>query len=276
MLRFNRSKLGIIFTLCVGAIGLTSCANQSKKIDAQLQNMSAIELLDNAKQDISVGNRKAAAVKLKALNDKYSYSKVSQQSLLLTAYNSYQLGKYDEAVQMASRYINLYPEANDLDYAYYVVAVGYVAQIPSVQKDQVATIKAVEWLQELIKRYPRSKYSVEAREKLAMARNQLAGKEMSIGRFYMRQQSYIGALNRFSEVVKQYSDTPQIEEALARLVEVYYALGLVPSAQNAAAILGRNYPASSWYKASYQLLRRGGYVPQLDDGSSWLSQKFRG
>jgi len=148
-------------------------------------------------------------------------------------------------------------------------------QIPDVTRDQERSEKALAALQELVDRYPKSEYVADARQRMQVARDQIAGKEMEVGRFYLQRRNYTGAINRFRDVVAKYQTTRHVEEALARLTEAYLAMGIVPEAQTAAAVLGHNFPDSPWYKDSYALLQSGGLAPREDQGS-WISRAFRG
>jgi len=155
------------------------------------------------------------------------------------------------------------------------MASSYYNQIPDVTRDQEQTERAVVALQELIDRYPKSEYVADARYKIQVTKDQLAGKEMEVGRFYLQRRNYTAAINRFRDVVSKYQTTRHVEEALMRLSEAYMALGIVNEAQTAAAVLGHNFPGSQWYKDSYTLLRSGGLEPREDAGS-WISRAFKG
>ncbi len=156
----------------------------------------------------------------------------------------------------SKRYISLHPGTPDAAYAMYLVGASYFDQIPDVSRDQGRTEKAIAALEEVTRKFPNSEYAAAARKKMELARDQLAAKEMDVGRFNQNQKNFIGAINRFKVVVTQYQTTRHVEEALFRLTECYMMLGIVPEAQTAAAVLGHNFPDSDWYKDAYNLVRR--------------------
>jgi outer membrane protein assembly factor BamD len=165
----------------------------------------------------------------------------------------------------------LYPSTDDADYAMYIIGLCYFRQIRDVTQDQKEARQTVQTMQEVVTRWPDSEYVEDAKAKIRFANDQLAGKEMQIGRYYLERREYLAAIKRFRSVVETYSNTRHIEEALARLVEAYYAMGLTDEAQTAAAVLGQNYPDSQWYKDSYKLLQGGGLAPRENAGS-WISK----
>ncbi|MBS0530164.1 MAG: outer membrane protein assembly factor BamD [Proteobacteria bacterium] len=217
---------------------------------------------------------KAATKKFDEVDREHPYSEWARKSLLMSAYASYQAGDYDTCIGSASRYVTLHPGSADAAYAQYLIAASNYDQIPDVSRDQARTDKAMASLEEVIRKYPTSEYAGEAKKKLEGARDQLAGKEMSIGRYYMDKRDYTGAINRFKTVVTRYQTTRHVEEALARLTEAYMAIGIVSEAQTAAAILGHNFPDSRWYQDSYRLVKSGGLEPSENQGS-WMSKAFK-
>ena len=191
----------------------------------------------------------------------------------MTTFSQYQNGSYDDAIASAKRYIALYPSSPDIPYAYYLEGMSYYNQIPDISRDQGRAAKAVEVFTVITDKYPKSEYAQDASYKLQVARDQLAGKEMLVGRYYLNQHNYAAAINRFREVLFKYQTTRHAEEALMRLTEAYLALGVPSEAQTAAAVLGHNYPESSWYKDAFALLQGGGLQPQEDQGS-WISKAY--
>ncbi|HWK14269.1 MAG TPA: outer membrane protein assembly factor BamD, partial [Rhizobiaceae bacterium] len=187
------------------------------------------------------------------------------------AFTKYRMGNYDDAITMAQRYMELYPSTDDAAYAQYIIGLSYFRQIRDVTQDQADARRTIEAMNEVVTRWPDSEYVDDAKDKIRFARDQIAGKEMQVGRYYLERRQYIAAVKRFRGVVENYSNTRHIEEALARLVESYYAMGLASEAQAAAAVLGHNYPESQWYKDSYALLQTGGLSPRENSGS-WLSR----
>ncbi|WP_455480366.1 outer membrane protein assembly factor BamD [Bartonella sp. B12(2025)] len=232
-------------------------------------------LYNQALASLNSGRLGEASKKFFALERQYAYTEWGRKSLVMGAFTNYRLAKYDEAISMAQHYITLYPEANDAAYAYYIIGLSSFHRIPDVTRDQRDTKRAIAAMQLLIERYPNSKYVKDAKAKIHFAREQLAGKEMQVGRYYEEGRRYLAASRRFRTVVEEYSDTNQIEEALFRLTEVNLALGLTMEAQTAAAVLGLHYPKSEWYKFSYNLLQKHGILPQ-EHKSSWISHALSG
>jgi outer membrane protein assembly factor BamD len=189
----------------------------------------------------------------------------------MSAFVNYRRGEYDEAINAGKRYVALYPSTPDAAYAQYIVGLSYFRQIRDVTQDQKEARQTIEAMNDLVQRWPDSEYVEDAKTKIRFARDQLAGKEMQIGRYYLERREYVAAIKRFRTVVENYSNTRQVEEALARLTEAYYAMGLASEAQTAAAVLGRNFPDSKWYKDSYALLQSGGLSP-AENRSSWISR----
>jgi outer membrane protein assembly factor BamD len=162
--------------------------------------------------------------------------------------------------------VQLYPTDPDAAYAQYIIGLSHFRQIRDVTRDQRDSRRAIEAMEELVQRWPESEYVDDAQAKIRYARDQIAGKEMQVGRYYLERREYIAAIKRFRNVVEYYSNTNQVEEALARLTEAYMAMGLASEAQTAAAVLGHNYPDSKWYRDSYRLLQSGGLEPREDAG----------
>jgi outer membrane protein assembly factor BamD len=214
-----------------------------------------------------------ASKKFADVEKQYPYSQWQRKGLLMTTFSQYQNGSYDDAIGSAKRYIGLYTTAPDLDYAYYLEAMSYYNQIPDVSRDQDRAAKAMALFQEILQKFPKSEYAEDSQYKLQVARDQLAGKEMMVGRYYLNQRNYVAAINRFREVLAKYQTTRHSEEALMRLTEAYLALGVPQEAQTAAAILGHNYPDSVWYKDAYARLQSDGLEPHEDQGS-WISKAF--
>jgi outer membrane protein assembly factor BamD len=216
---------------------------------------------------------KAAAKKFEEVDRQHPYSDWARKSLIMQAYAWYEAREYDESISAAKRYVTLHPGSSDAAYAQFLIASSYFEEIPDVTRDQARTEKAMQALEEVARKYPTTEYASSAKKKLEVARDQLAGKEMMVGRWYLDRKDYTGAINRFKTVVTQYQTTRHVEEALMRLTEGYMALGIVPEAQTAAAVLGHNFPDSPWYKDAYSLVRGGGAEPS-ENKDSWLSRLF--
>lgn len=220
------------------------------------------------------GDFKAAAKKFEEVDRQHPYSDWARKALLMTAYTHYESREYDDAIAAAKRYVTLHPGSPDAAYAQYLIGASYFDQIPDISRDQSRTEKALQALDEVARKFPATEYAVSAKKKIEVAKDQLAGKEMDIGRYYLKKRDYTGALNRFKVVVTQYQTTRHVEEALTRLTEVYMSLGIVQEAQTAAAVLGHNFPDSQWYREAYSLVRTGGFEP-LEDKQSWISRAFK-
>jgi outer membrane protein assembly factor BamD len=223
----------------------------------------------NEKKDL-----KAAAKKFEEVDRQHPYSEWARKALLMAAYTYYEAKSYEESISASKRYISLHPGTPDAAYAMYLVGASYFDQIPDVGRDQGRTERAIAALEEVTRKFPATEYAASARRKIEGARDQLAGKEMNIGRYYQDKKNFIGAINRFKIVVTQYQTTRLVEEALMRLTECYMTLGIVPEAQTAAAVLGHNFPESVWYKDAYQMVKNQGFEPQENNGS-WISKAFR-
>jgi outer membrane protein assembly factor BamD len=217
---------------------------------------------------------KKAVEKFEEVDRQHPYSEWARKALLMSAYANYEAGNYTESIAAAKRYITLHPGSPDAAYAEFLIASSYYNEIPDVTRDQGRTEKALASLEEVIRKYPTSEYAENAKQKIQVARDQLAGKEMQIGRYYLERKDYTGAVNRFKIVVTRYQTTRHVEEALMRLTEAYMALGIVSEAQTAAAVLGHNFPDSTWYKHAYALVKSGGAEPS-EDTNSWISKAFK-
>jgi outer membrane protein assembly factor BamD len=217
---------------------------------------------------------KAASKKFEEVDRQHPYSDWARKSLLMSAYAFYQAGDYDSCIGAATRYVTLHPGSPDAAYAQYLIAASHYDQIPDISRDQGRTEKAMAALEEVIRKYPTSEYATSAKKKLEGARDQLAGREMAIGRYYMQKRDYTAAINRFKTVVTQYQTTRHVEEALARLTEAYMAIGIIGEAQTAAAVLGHNFPDSRWYQDAYNLVKSGGVEPS-ENTSSYISKAFK-
>ncbi len=217
---------------------------------------------------------KDAVVKFEEVDRQHPYSEWARKALIMSSYAYYQAGQYDDSVTAAKRYISLHPGSPDAAYAQYLIGASYFDQIPDITRDQGQTDRALAALDEVSRKYPSSEYAVSAKQKIGVARDQLAGKEMLVGRYYLEKKDYTGAINRFKVVVTKYQTTRHVEEALMRLSEAYMALGIVEEAQTAAAVLGHNFPDSEWYSRAYSLVTTGGGTPSENQGS-WISKAFK-
>lgn len=241
--------------------------------DATYQERPIDQIYADAWKKVNNGDWNDAAKQFAEVERQHPYSVWARRASLMAAYCYYQANKYTDAVAAADTYISLHPGSKEVGYAFYLKAVSLYEQIVDVERDQSNTEAALVALQDVVQRFPDTEYARDATLKIDLTLDHLAGKQMTVGRYYLHQGDYIGAINRFRVVVEQYQKTTQIAEALERLTEAYYALGLTKEAQTAAAVLGHNYPGSPWYADAYNLLQKQNLKPSEDKGS-WISQAF--
>lgn len=240
---------------CVFALTVMVLAGCSGKKQApEIESQPVESLYERASGAMESENYVEATKYFEEVERQHPYSEWSMRAQLMAAYASYLDQRYDEAIISLDRYIQLHPGAADIDYAYYLKAMCYYEQISDVRRDQDMTVQAVQALNALIGRYPDSKYSRDAALKRDLTLDHLAGKEMEIGRYYLNRGEINAAINRFRMVIANFQTTSHVPEALHRLVEAYMTLGLRGEALQVAAVLGHNYPGSSWYERSYALL----------------------
>jgi outer membrane protein assembly factor BamD len=269
--RFARALAMVLLALSLGAC---SGFNPFAAKDDQPPDEAADRLYNEGLYLLNVSKKaKDAAKKFEEVDRQHPYSEWARRSLIMTAYAYYEAGAYDDCITAAQRYITLHPGSPDAAYAQFLIGSANYDEIPDVTRDQAITEKALAALEEVVRKYPNSEYAVSARQKIQFARDQLAGKEMEVGRYYLDKKDYTGAINRFKVVVTKYQTTRHVEEALMRLTEAYMALGIIEEAQTAAAVLGHNFPDSVWYKHAYTLVKTGGVEPSENKGS-WISRAF--
>ena len=233
-------------------------------------DVPASKTYDQGLQKLANGSPSEAAKKFTDLGKQYPSSDWARKGLLMTTYADYQAADYTSAETSAERYLKEYANSAEADYILYLQANSYYMQIPDISRDQEKTAKALEAFQAVVQKYPKSEYAEDAKYKIQVTEDQLGGKEMSIGRFYLNRRNYTAAINRFRNVLQYYQTTRHAPEALYRLVEAYLGLGINEEAQTAAAVLGHNFPDSDWYHDAYDLLKGKGLSPH-DFGGSWLS-----
>jgi outer membrane protein assembly factor BamD len=238
-----------------------------------LPDIPADELYNQALARLEKKDFDGAGKKFAELDKQYPYSQWSKKGLLMTTFAQYQNGSYGDAIASAQRYVGLYPSSPDAAYAYYLAGMSYYNQIPEISRDQETAEKALAMFNQVVQKFPRSEYVEDSKYKIQVTRDQLAGKEMSVGRYYLSRKDYTAAINRFREVLFKYQTTRHAEEALERLTEAYLGLGIVNEAQTAAAVLGHNFPESQWYKDAFAKLQSDNLQPSEDKGS-WISKLF--
>ncbi len=248
-------------------VGLAGCASDEpeyvERPVGELYNQAMDQLLDE--------NYTQAAQTFDEVERQHPYSTWASKAQLMGAYAHYLNDSYTEAVNALDRFIELHPGNRDIAYAYYLKALSYYEQIADVRRDQKMTRQARSALKEVVNRFPNSKYARDARLKLDLTEDHLAGAEMVVGRYYLENGHYLAAIRRFRRVVEDYQTTTHVPEALHRLVESYMALGVVDEAKATAAVLGHNYPGSEWYADSYALLTGRDVTPDRDE-DSWISR----
>ena len=233
---------------------LTACGGGNKDVYVE----KPVDDLYNKAMDELIEERYATASKtFEEVESQHPYSVWATKSQLMSAYSLYEAGNYGEAIIAADRFIQLHPGHRDIAYAYYLKAISYYVQIVDVGRDQKTTELALKALDDVVRRFPDSKYARDAKLKLDFTRDHLAGKEMEIGRYYLNRSQYLAAMNRFRRVIDNYQTTTHVPEALERLVECDLALGLTDEAKTNAAVLGHNYPGNEWYSDAYSLVTSG-------------------
>jgi len=255
----NKTRIAALMLLPVILLPVAGCARNKVKGDTAYVARDVNTLYSLAKDRLDKGNYDAAAKLFDEVERQHPYSVWARRAQLMSAFSYYMAQKYPDAVSSAQRFLTIHPGNKDAPYANYLIAMSYYQQIEDVTRDQKITQQASDSFNELIRRYPQSRYASDARLKLDLINDHLAGKEMEIGRFYERSGNWLAATTRFRTVIDKYQTTSHTPEALERLVECYLNLGLPQEAQRSAAVLGANYPGSEWYKRSYDLIQR--HVP---------------
>ena len=278
--RAPRLVVRSLMVLCA-AMSLASCSvfDDFNPFGAEKYKMvvepdvPASKVYDQGLANLANGAPSDAAKKFTDLGNQYPDSDWSRKGLLMTTYAQFQARDYDDSEKSAERYVKLYPKSTEAAYALYLEASSYYNQIPDISRDQERAAKALALFQKILQDYPKSEYVDDAKFKIQVTSDQLAGKEMSIGRFYLNRRNYTAAINRFRAVLTSYQTTRHSEEALYRLTEAYLGLGVTDEAQTAAAVLGHNFPDGEWYKDAYNLLKGGGLSPQ-ENQQSWISKLY--
>ncbi|MGE5546126.1 MAG: outer membrane protein assembly factor BamD [Solirubrobacterales bacterium] len=247
----SRPRLGAI--ALATAVALSAC---SEKKDDYVER-PVEELYNEAMDLIDKDEYYKAAKAFEEVERQHPYSAWATKAQLMSAYALYERNKYDDAIIQLDRFIQLHPGNKDTPYAYYLKGLCYYEQISDVARDQKITEQSLKSLQEVIDRFPNSQYARDAKLKVDLTRDHLAGKEMAVGRFYLERKHWLAALNRFKAVTEQYQTTTHVPEALHRMVEIYVALGMPAEAERTAAVLGHNFPGSDWYEDSYSLVKSG-------------------
>ena len=269
----NRSiyLIGVILVILGLLVG---CSNTAEVGSDEIENYSAKQIFDRAEFEMARSKPMDAIAFFSDVERLYPYSEWAKRSVIMQAFANHKAKQYEEARDAAERYIEYYPSDEDSAYAQYIIALSYYDQIEDVGRDQQVTAKALEAFKTLMVNYPNSEYVKAAELKFDLAFDHLAGKEMEVGRYYLKRQQFPAAINRFRIVVEEYQTSSYTAEALHRLVEAYLSIGLVEEAQSAGAILGYNYQATAWYQRTYSLLKNENLSPAAK-GTGWLRKIHR-
>ncbi|HQU05491.1 MAG TPA: outer membrane protein assembly factor BamD [Acidocella sp.] len=244
------------------ALGLAACSSHSVDVDLSGPNLPpADKLYAIGVAQVENGQEDSAVKTFDAVEENYPYSSWVTHAQLMHGYAQYKNQDYDEAIGALNRFIGLHPENAEIAYAYYLKALCYYEQIDDVQRDQTSTYEAIQTLTDVINRFPDSSYARDAKVKLRLTDNRLAGHDIIIGRYYEKQHLYAAAVGRYQDVIQSYQTTTYVPEALERLTEVDLQLGLTKAAQDTASVLAYNYPGSPWYQAAYDKLKAHDLLP---------------
>ncbi|MFN3823195.1 MAG: outer membrane protein assembly factor BamD [Pseudorhodobacter sp.] len=253
---------------------LAGCGTSTRD-PVPLENLTAEEIFARGERSLEVQPKPDDAIRLFSEVERlYPYSEWAKRALIMQAFSQHKGKKYEDARASAQRFIDLYPGDEDAAYAKYLLALSYYDQIDEVGRDQGLTFQALQAMRAVIEEYPESEYASSSMLKFELAFDHLAGKEMEIGRYYLKRGQHTAAINRFRVVVQDFQNTTHTAEALHRLVEAYLTLGLTDEAQTAGAILGHNYQSSPFYDDSYRLLTGRGLSMEAR-GDSWLRRVYR-
>ena len=265
--------LFLIFALI--SLLFSSCSDGQNNIGISVsEDKAAEEIFNSGERELIRRRYNDAAEKFKEVERLYPYSDWAKRALIMQVYTFHKGKEYENVVSAANRFIEFHPKDKDIPYAYYLIGLSYYDQVLAIGRDQKLTQEALKIFKLIIKEYPDSEYASSSQIKFDFLKNQLASKEMEVGRYYLKRSHYVSAINRFRGVIEDFSTTSQVPEALHRLVEAYLSLGLTDEAQTAGAILGYNYKSNEWYERSFELLRSKGLKPK-SLGISWLSQIYR-
>jgi len=264
-------RLALALTLTAAIAG---CSWFGGEEEVSIENMPPDEIFQQAEAEMAAGDPRAAAKTFDEIERLYPFSQLAKRAIIMSAFASYEADDFASARASARRYLDLYPSDKDAAYAQHLIALSYYDNIVDVGRDQAVTEQALQALREVVNRYPESDFARDAQLKIDLTLDHLAAKEMEIGRYYLKRGHYAAAINRFRVVVEKYQTTSQTPEALHRMVEANLALGLEDEALASAAVLGHNYPGSTWYANSYELLT-GENVLAEEDADGFFSRVYR-
>lgn len=275
----RQTQLTRAMALALLAAGLGACGGVRNREDVQYIEEPATQLYNRGADLLDRGRYPQALRMFEEVERQHPYSSWARRAMLMEAYTHYLANEYDDAIENAQRFISLHPGNESAPYAYYLIAICHFERILDVGRDQGTTERALAALNDVVRRYPESPYARDARLKLDMVYDQLAGKEMAIGRFYLTRDQHLAAINRFRNVIENehFQRTSHVPEALHRLVEAYLSVGMIEEGQRMAAILGHNFPGNEWYERSYALMTDSGVAPVAQEEAErrgWFSRTF--
>ena len=271
VVRGSRRLMAAVVVL--GATLVLGACSSNEDAEIAYEERPVEQIYTKALDFLNAGKFRQAAAEFDEVERQHPYSQWARRSMLMASYCYYETNDYDSAILAAQRFLALHPGNKDAAYAYYLMGISFYEQISDVGRDQKMTQNALATLAEIVRRFPTTEYARDARLKIDLTIDHLAGKEMEIGRYYLNQHSYVAAVNRFRVVIVNYQTTTHVPEALHRLTEAYLSLGIVTEAQTSAAILGYNFPGSSWYQDSYDLLAGNELMPD-ENQDSWISKAW--
>jgi outer membrane protein assembly factor BamD len=265
--------------LVVLAAGLGACSGVRSRESQQYVDEPVQQLYTRGADLLDDRRWADALAAFEEVERQHPYSSWARRAMLMEAYAHYQANQYDDAIEDAQRFLSLHPGNESAPYAYYLIAICHFERILDVGRDQATTERALQALQDVVRRYPDTAYARDARLKIDMVYDQLAGKEMTVGRFYLQRDQPLAAINRFRRVIEDpnYQRTSHVPEALHRLVEAYLSVGMTEEAQRMAAILGHNFPGDAWYQRTYALMTDEGVAPVAEEEAErrgWLRRTF--
>lgn len=275
------ARTGVLVAILAASTALSACAGNQRGPRLAYQERPVDLLYNGGYQRLERGRWAEAVLYFQEVERQHPFSEWSRRAILMQLYAQYRAGKYTDAIAAADRFIQLYPGSPSAAYAFYMKSVCYFEQIVDVGRDQASTNQALAALNDVVRRYPGSNYAADARVKIDMVNDQLAGKEMAVGRWYQRQSQPLAALNRYRRVIDnpEFQRTSHTPEALYRLVEINLMLGLTEEAVRNGAVLGHNFPGSRWYQDAYVLLANDGARPEVEpegERQNWLRRLIPG
>ncbi len=260
---------GLALMACLAALAGCASTDAAKALNPDPPS----KMFADADALMSKGKFEAAAKKFEDVDREHPYSPEARRAIVMAAYAFYKDGKLPEAIASAERYTTLHPGTKEAPLAHHIIASSYFDQMGQADRDQESTRKALAEFKTLKTRYPDSTYAQQSDNRIRLAEDTLAAQEMEVGRYYQKRNNHVAAINRFKTVVTDYQTTAHVEEALYRLTAAYMSLGIASEAQSAAAVLGHNFPNSSWYKESYALLQKQGLSPS-ENSNSWIAKTW--